>query len=156
MTAKTPRHESVGAFSFCASIRATQPNDIAATTFRTKTGTCSLDGGRILLDRSGARGAVAKAVVGAFNLAVALFLIHIVWRSRGLSAASDISFAAVTSIESHAPVPPLTRGYFVVQFEDGEKALRRMIILPGVAEGGSAEYAKAVEALRQAGIYIPH
>lgn len=153
--------------------------------FRTKTGTCSLADGRIVLSRTGARGALANSLVGSsvhrilaiytalalitlylgtraiiasqpifggILVGMALLLVRGIWRSRGLSAASEIEFASVTSIEPHSPVPPLTRGYFVVHFKVGDKAFRRLIILPGIAEGGVAEFAKATSALRDAGL----
>lgn len=155
--------------------------------FRTKTGTCTIRDGRIVLERSNTRGKLANALglnsvaqflvvyailaltllgfaahaflaqktfVGVFASVVALMLFRGIWKSRGLSAVPEIPIASVTSVESHAPVPPVTRGHFVVHFKQANRSLRRLIILPGVAEGGSAEFTKALAAFQAAGISV--
>ena len=73
-------------------------------------------------------------------------------RSRGLSAAPVLVRSEITRIEARAPSPPFTRGHFIVHFTQQGQALRRLVILPGTLEGGSAEYARAVELLRREGL----
>jgi hypothetical protein len=155
--------------------------------FRTKTGRCVVYDDRLELERLGARGRLASALVGSsvnrilviygmvalgfavvgvrgalqgeyalavsFGFAAAYFVRGIV-RSRGLSATNVLVRSAISRIELHEPKPPVARGHFIVHFTENGQKLRRIILLPGVAEGGSTEYAAAVALLRHEGFEL--
>jgi hypothetical protein len=158
-----------------------------ARSFRTKTGRCVVYDDRIELEREGARGALASAVVGTsvqrilaiygiaalgfafcslrgalqgdyvtaglFGL-LSAYLVRGIVRSRGLSATNRLIRRDISRIEAHPPKPPVARGHFVVHFVENGRALRRMVILPGVAQGGNAEYDLAVALLRAEGFEL--
>jgi hypothetical protein len=102
----------------------------------------------------GVRGALQGeyALAVSFGFAAAYFVRGIV-RSRGLSTANVLVRSAISRIELHAPKPPVARGHFIVHFIDKGQRLRRLILLPGVAEGGT-EYASAVALLRSEGFEL--
>jgi hypothetical protein len=91
-------------------------------------------------------------VTGAFTCLVGLWLARGVYASRHNTAVPIIERSTIRKIEPHAPRPPATRGYFVVHFEQGGNVRKRMIMLPGSLEGGQAEYAHAINVLREAGL----
>ena len=155
--------------------------------FRTKTGRCELHDDRLVLERSGARGALAGAIFGssvirarvfygvlvvvlvllagidliqgepgqaAIFLLLAVFLGRGILKTRGLSATPVVMRAAIKRIEGRPPVAPVTRGYFIVHFEENGQALRRVVLLPGVLDGGGAEYTRAVELFRREGLVV--
>lgn len=157
----------------------------SAPSFRTKTGTCVIHADRLVLERSGPRGALANALFGhsvlrgqifygvmvvllamlavldaiqgdaaqaGLFLVLAVFLVRGILKSRGLSATPVIVRAAITRIEARPPMAPVTRGHFIVHFTENGRALRRLLILPGVLDGGAAEYARAIDLLRQEGL----
>jgi len=159
--------------------------DEAPRSFRTKTGTCTVEGGRLVVERQGVRGAAANAVVGVSARRVlviylatsavltyfgvqlwrqgrplagglfcgcAVFLAVMVLRSRNLSAVPEIPLADIVKVVPHAPRRPLTRGYFEVQFKQGEAVKTRLVILPGTLDGGVEEYEKALKVLTEAGL----
>jgi len=103
----------------------------------------------------GVRGALQGeyALAVSFGFAAAYFARGIV-RSRGLSAANVLVRSAISRIELHDPKPPVARGHFIVHFTDNGQKLRRIILLPGVAEGGSTEYVSAVALLRREGFEL--
>lgn len=137
--------------------------------FRTKTGTCTLTDDRLLIERSGARGAFSAVVVLAIYTLFSLFLVGFgVWllyrgswamgianlllaglltrgvlRGRGFSAAPEVPLAAIERIESHPPLPGIKRGHFVVHFQQDGAPCKRIIILPGILENGGEEFKKA-------------
>lgn len=85
---------------------------------------------------------------------VAAFLARGIVKSRGLSAAPVLQRAAITRIEAKPPVPPMARGHFIVHFTENGQPLRRLVILPGTLEGGSAEYSRALELLKSEGLPV--
>ena len=87
-------------------------------------------------------------------LAGGLFLIVQAYRSRNNSATPVIPRADIRAITATSPKPPATRGYFTVQFDDNGRARDRLIILPGVLEGGSAEFDTAKQVLHDAGLTV--
>ena len=160
-------------------------SEVAKSSFRTKTGICTVTSDRIVLTREGARGALAEmlvgnsigrilviygalgtaalaygvwsllrgdAVTGAFFGLIGAFFLWNVVASRGNSAAPVIERAAIRSVEAHPPRRPATRGYFNVWFEEDGKVRKRIIMLPGSLENGSAEYERAEAVMREAGL----
>ncbi len=97
------------------------------------------------------RDQVAGAIVFG---ALALVLFRNILKTRGLSATPVLLRAAITRIEAHAPVAPVARAHFVVHFEENGHTLKRLVILPGVLEGGAEEFARALELLRNEGLPI--
>jgi hypothetical protein len=87
-----------------------------------------------------------------FFAVCALLLVRGLLKSRGLSATPVLLRAAITRIEAHAPVAPVTRAHFIVHFTQDGQALRRFVILPGTLEGGTSEYARALELLKREGL----
>lgn len=155
--------------------------------FRTKTGTCRIVDGHLLLDRVGVRGEAADLLVGRSSVARILALYSLValasigggiaylvlmgdvlsgaglialggffavqvYRSRNNSVADDIPLACIQRVEAKRPLPPATRGHFIVHFEEAGAKRKRLIILPGALEGGSEEYARALIVLERAGL----
>jgi hypothetical protein len=155
--------------------------------FRTKTGVCTVEGGRLVLSRQGVRGEAAKVLVGAsprrvlLLYAIAAFMLGYVgvqsirmgrlgagialcaaaallavsvMRSWNVSAAPQIPLSAIRRVEPHRGRAPLTRPYFVVHFDENKSLKKRLVMLPGVAQGGAAEFDKALEVLKQAGLPV--
>lgn len=101
------------------------------------------------------RGAVQGDYVTASLFGfVSAYLVRGIVRSRGLSATNRLVRSDISRIEAHPPKPPVARGHFVVHFVENGRALRRMVFLPGVAEGGTAEYDSAVALLRNEGFEL--
>ncbi len=69
-------------------------------------------------------------------------------RNESASGAPNIPRQAIRQVEAHAPRPPITRGYFVVSYEADGKSREQTIVVAG----GADEYARAVDALRAAGL----
>ncbi|WP_028315563.1 hypothetical protein [Desulfatibacillum aliphaticivorans] len=80
--------------------------------------------------------------LGLVLLLSAFLLVGSIIKNRILSSTSRISLSEISKIE---PYPPLTgfRGFFVIHFTRNNKKLQRIIILPGAARDGKAEYKKA-------------
>jgi hypothetical protein len=83
---------------------------------------------------------------------LAAFVLISAARSWDCSAAPRISRSSIRRVEARKPMPPLTRGYFVVHFMDGMKRRRRLIMLPGALSGGRGEFEHAVRIMREAGL----
>ena len=80
---------------------------------------------------------------------------ELVWdvvSSRNNSATPVIERSNILSVSAHSPRPPLTRGYFKVQFTDNGKERRRLIMLPGILSNGKQEYVHALEIMKQSGL----
>jgi len=75
-----------------------------------------------------------------------------VWSSRHNSAASVIDRKAIRNIEAHPPRVPITRGYFVVHFDDKGVTRQRLIMLPGSMSNGSEEFERALCVMREVGL----
>jgi hypothetical protein len=88
---------------------------------------------------------------GFLGLVGAIFLWN-VFMSRNNSATALIERSAIRSVEAHPPHPPLTRGYFVIWFQENGKTRRRLIMLPGSMSGGNEEYELALSIMRQPGL----
>jgi hypothetical protein len=93
-----------------------------------------------------------RAVEGALLCVASLLLARAVFRSRGLSATPEIPLASVQRVEAKRPRPPLTRGHFVVHFEEAGRPRKRLIILPGSLSGGTAEFNRAYGVLKECGL----
>lgn len=89
---------------------------------------------------------------GVLLLAMGLYFLVNVIASRNNSAAPVIERSAIRSVTAHPPRPPATRGYFTVLFDEGGKTRKRLIILPGLVEGGGEEYKKAEAMMKIAGL----
>lgn len=74
-----------------------------------------------------------------------------IFRSRDNSTAPTIQRAAVRSVEISPPIFLLSRGYFIINFDDNGQLRRRIIMLPGSLSGGGREYQKALDILRLKG-----
>jgi len=83
---------------------------------------------------------------------IALFLLYGTIKSRDFSAIPEIPRDAIETIEAHEPRPGATRGYFLVHFRLGESVKKRIIILPGSMSGGSTEFKRALDLLRNHGL----
>lgn len=93
-----------------------------------------------------------QVVMGGLLCLFSLYLVQGVFRSRGLSAASEVLRASVQHVDVHRPRPPLTRGYFVVHFVENGEPRKRLIMLPGSLAGGRSEFEKAIRVLKTAGL----
>ncbi|MDA0657685.1 MAG: hypothetical protein O2931_09560 [Planctomycetota bacterium] len=103
--------------------------------------------GVLYLARAKYGDAIVPIIMGAFLLVNAI-------RSRNNSAAPLIPRDQIQSITATKPIPPATRGYFKVQFLQGSKSVTRLIILPGVLDGGQAEFDKAMAVFRGSGLTV--
>ena len=83
---------------------------------------------------------------------IGVFFLWSIFRSRHCSAVPVINRSAIRAVEAHRPRPPLTRGYFVVLFEERGRARKRFIMLPGSWANGGEEYARAEAAMRASGL----
>jgi hypothetical protein len=90
----------------------------------------------------------------AVPIAMGAFLLVSAIRSRNNTAAPVIPRDQIQSITATKPIPPATRGYFKVQFLQGSRSVTRLIILPGVLDGGQAEFDKAMEVFRGSGLTV--
>jgi hypothetical protein len=97
----------------------------------------------VLLASLGARLVLQGQHLEGGLLWAALLLGRAVFRSRSLSATPQLALASIQRVEPVRPRPPFTRGYFVVHFTEGGVARRRLIMLPGVASGGTGEFDRA-------------
>jgi hypothetical protein len=108
-------------------------------------GAASLAEGAWDLLRGDMSGGVLFSLLGTYFLWTAI-------ANRNNSAAPIIERSTIRSIEAHPPLPPVTRGYFMVYFEEGGRARGRRILLPGTLEGGDAEYVLAVAMFKELGL----
>ena len=92
------------------------------------------------------------ALAGAVLSPIGAFFLWNVIASRNNSARPVIDRLAVRSVEAQPPRPPITRGYFIVKFEENGKMRKRLIVLPGSMDDGGAEYARAEGMMRAAGL----
>ncbi len=74
--------------------------------------------------------------------------------ARRKSASPIIERKSIRRVQAHPPHAPVTRGYFNVEFEEQGVTRQRLIILPGSLEDGNAEFQRALEILRQAGLPV--
>ncbi len=81
-------------------------------------------------------------LVGGTFLVTSVLLVRGVIKNRTISATKRILFTEITHIEPHPPLPGF-RGFFVIYFLRNGKERQRMVILPGAARDGKAEYEKA-------------
>ncbi len=85
---------------------------------------------------------------------LALVCVWSVFDARRKTASPVIERKSVRRVRAHKPVPPLTRGYLTVEFEEQGVVRERAIILPGVMEDGGAEFERALDVLRRAGVPV--
>jgi hypothetical protein len=97
---------------------------------------------------------IAEYFIAFFAALTGGFLLRGAYRSRNVSATPIVARRSIRSVVAMAPVPPMTRGYFVVTFVVANKEKTRMIILPGVLQGGAEEYQRAIAAMESAGIKV--
>jgi hypothetical protein len=90
----------------------------------------------------------------AVPVAMGGFLLITAIRSRHNTACPVIPRNQIQSISATRPVPPATRGFFTVQFLQGTRSVNRLIILPGVLDGGQAEFDKAIEVFHSCGLTV--
>ncbi len=91
-------------------------------------------------------------VEGGLVSLVGAFFLRTVISSRNNSAAPVINRSTIRTVEAHPPRPPITRGYFVVWFEEEGKTRNRLIMLPGSMANGQEEYVRAEAAMRATGL----
>jgi nitric oxide synthase oxygenase domain/subunit len=82
---------------------------------------------------------------------LAVLVLRTVARGRDLSAKAELARAATRRIEVVPGRRGLTRSHLIVHFEEDGDPARRLILLPGVLQGGPAELDRAVSTLRAAG-----
>ncbi len=108
-------------------------------------GFCALACGMVLLLQGHPEVGVYLLVIGT------MFLLNAVL-SRRLSATPSIQRSAIIAVEPHAPHAGMTRGYFVVRFQEKGQERKRLIILPGHLQGGDGEYQLALAAFHESGM----
>jgi hypothetical protein len=86
---------------------------------------------------------LGQLMVAAFYTSAIAVLCVVLVRSRDVSAASEIPVGSIRRIQGVPPVAGVVRGHFIIHFDDRGSLMRRYVILPGVVEGGGAEYAHA-------------
>lgn len=88
---------------------------------------------------------------GVFLLLVGIYLYWNVIASWNNSSLNQIERSAVESIDIKPPKPPVTRGYFTINFRHNGKMRKRLIMLPGSMSGGDEEYKKALSVMKETG-----
>ncbi len=98
----------------------------------------------------------ARTVLGGAILLLAAWLLYNVVRSRDLTADMEIPVADIREITAHPARRPATRPYLTVHYgAPGGRAVRRLILLPGLAQGGGPDdLSIAMGMLRQAGLPV--
>jgi hypothetical protein len=145
-----------------------------ASEFRTTSGICAITSEQIAFARPSAgsrRGSSLKALASIayagllFGFGIYFFLLDnimmaIILILAGLAlpwlqllkeskaVAPNIARQAIRKFEAHAPISVLTRGYFVVWYQQEGKLRQQRIVV----QGGAEEYSRAVEAMRAAGL----
>lgn len=90
-------------------------------------------------------------ILGVILLLLGIYFFWNVIASWNNSGTNMIERSALQSIDIKPPKPPMTRGYFSVNFSYKGKKRRRLIMLPGSMSGGDEEYPKALAALKETG-----
>ncbi len=103
--------------------------------------------GFYLLTRHATFGGVFLVAFGAY------FLLNVVL-SCNSSATPVIPRTQIQTIVACKPMPPTTRGYFTIAFLENSRQVQRLIILPGVLDGGEAEFQKALMVFQSCGLRI--
>jgi high-affinity Fe2+/Pb2+ permease len=92
--------------------------------------------------------------VSTLFFALSMFFWIGAWRCRNNSATTIIERKLIQSISVTKPIAPLTRGYFTVHFLENARLKKRLIILPGVAQGGQEEFENALAVFRNCGLTL--
>jgi hypothetical protein len=90
-------------------------------------------------------------ISGVFFLLIGIYLFWNVIASWNNSGLNQIERSTVQSIDIQPPKPPLTRGYFTINFTHNGKKRKRLVMLPGSLSGGEEEYKKALSAMKETG-----
>lgn len=93
-------------------------------------------------------------VIAIIPIAGGCSLLVIVFRSRNNSLAPVIERSKIISISATPPLQGFTRAYFTIVFESDGSKLNRLIPLPGILQGGAAEFERAKELFRTAGLEV--
>ncbi|TRW23260.1 phosphoribosylaminoimidazolesuccinocarboxamide synthase [Flavobacterium zepuense] len=97
--------------------------------------------------------AVGQNVWAFLYLAMAVFLLFAVLRSKDNSGTPVIERSAIKEVVLKKAVKGVTRGYFEVYFSDkNNKLKKRLIMLPGSLTDGDNETEKAVRMMRKEGL----
>jgi hypothetical protein len=88
---------------------------------------------------------------GVFLLLIGIYLYWNVIASWNNSSLNQIERSTVESIDIQPPKPPVTRGYFTINFRYNGKKQKRLIMLPGSVSGGNEEYKKALSIMKEMG-----
>jgi len=90
----------------------------------------------------------------AVPIGMGAFLLLSAIRSRHNTASPLIPRDKIQAITATKPRPPATRGFFTVQFLEGSRSVNRLIILPGILDGGQEEFDKALALFHSSGLTV--
>lgn len=89
--------------------------------------------------------AKGQFMTGVFFGGLAAYLVYGISNSLNNSATPIIERKDIRKVTFKKAIPGLTRSRFEVDFEEGGKLKKRLILLPGSLSGGQDETPKAVE-----------
>jgi hypothetical protein len=89
----------------------------------------------------------------AIWLALSIYLLVAIYRSRKNSATSTIFRNTIQHITFKPAAPGLTRACFIVKFTENDKQRQRLIMLPGSLTGGADETEKALQIIKEEGLF---
>jgi hypothetical protein len=90
-------------------------------------------------------------ISGMLFVLIGIYLFWNVIASWNNSSLNQIERSTVQSVEIQPPKPPLTRGYFKINFTHNGKKRKRLVMMPGVMSGGDEEYQKALSMMKETG-----
>jgi hypothetical protein len=90
-------------------------------------------------------------ISGTLFVLIGIYLFWNVIASWNNSSLNQIERSAVQSIDIQPPKPPLTRGYFTINFTHNGKKQKRLVMMPDAISGGEEEYQKALSMMKETG-----
>ena len=97
--------------------------------------------------------AAEKNILALLYLAMAIFLLFAVLRSKDNSGTPIIERSSIKEVRLKKAVKGITRAYFEVYFSDkNNKLKKRLIMLPGSLTDGDNETEKAIRLMRKEGL----
>jgi hypothetical protein len=91
-------------------------------------------------------------MLAAIIMLVGLAFPWLALRGRQSSDMPIIKRKKIRQVQVHSPLPPLTRGYFTIHFEEEGALHQQRIIMPGSFSSGGKEFEHAVQVMRETGL----